>query len=1051
MALTKQPVQLNFAQGLDTKSDPNQLNIGNFLALQNITFDKPKRASKRNGFTNITALPDANQTTITTLNDNLVATGSQLYAFSEDTNQWLDQGLVQPVALTVLPLLRVSTSQTSPDIAVATDALVLLTYVDSGNAYYQISDSVTGQQIVKRTALPSGAVFPRTFNIGDYFLVTYITTSNELAAQVIEISKAAISTPITLNIGTVSGSTAGYAGVVLNNSLYLAWAASGSTIDVSYISNQGLSVAPVTTITGHTAALMSLSADVSNSYVFVSWAEARQSSTTAYVQAYSTITGLSAQGPVSTLATAVTLSSMTSSASQGVLTVFLDNYNVYPYTPSTPNYPSTVETDYISVVTYTYPGYVVSGPNIILRSVGLASKSFVQYVYRTLLDPYTIVTSNTLPASGTYTLVSATVYTLVTYGEPSEPTYFLIDSLGNIIMRLAYSNGGGYYPTQVLPNVAWLNDAWYVPYLYKDFLTTVNKGNNVNSTGTPIVSTAIYTQTGVNLAKFEINLSGQYSSEIAGALHLTGGQLWEYDAVKPVEHNFHVWPETIFASPSPTGGFITTGTYYYQFTYEWTDNQGNLHRSAPSIPVSVTTSGSASSVAIDVPTLRLTYKQPLLAPTNTLVTNPVRIVGYRWSVAQQIYYQFTSVTSPVLNDPTVDYVTIVDIALDSTIAGQAIIYTTGGVVEDIAAPASIHSALFKNRLFIIDAEDQNLLWFSKQVIEATPVEMSDLFTLYIAPTTGTQGSTGPCTALSAMDDKLIIFKKNAAYYLTGTGPDNTGANNDFSDPIFITSSVGCDNPASIVLMQNGIMFQSKEKGIWLLGRDLSTNYIGAPVEAYNGNVVQSAQSIPGTNQVRFILDNGVTLMYDYFVGQWGTHTNVLAESSTLYQGLHTYLNSVGQIYQETPGLYLDGSAPVLMSLTTAWIDLVGLQGYERFYYMYLLGTYYSPFYLNVQIAYDYNQGSVQNVTVTPDNYILPFGEDQLYGQSAPWGGQDGTLFQAKVHAKQQKCQAFQLTITESPNNSYGYVAGEGLNLSALTLVVGAKRGYNPVRSARSFG
>ena len=55
-------------------------------------------------------------------------------------------------------------------------------------------------------------------------------------------------------------------------------------------------------------------------------------------------------------------------------------------------------------------------------------------------------------------------------------------------------------------------------------------------------------------------------------------------------------------------------------------------------------------------------------------------------------------------------------------------------------------ALFDTRLWMVDAEDQNLLWFSKQVIEATPVEMSDLLTMYIAPTTSSEGNTGPITA-----------------------------------------------------------------------------------------------------------------------------------------------------------------------------------------------------------------------------------------------------------------------------------------------------------------
>ena len=614
-------------------------------------------------------------------------------------------------------------------------------------------------------------------------------------------------------------------------------------------------------------------------------------------------------------------------------------------------------------------------------------------------------------------------------------------------MRLAYSNGGGYMTSQVLPSVSLLDNTYYVPYLYADFLTTVNKGTN-NASGTP--SNAIYTQLGVNLATFSINTTGQYSSEIAGALHLTGGQLWMYDGIKPVEHGFQVWPENVQAVWSASGGSMAaipvsggsnTNAYFYQFTYEWTDGQGNLHRSAPSIPVAVTTTGSGNSgsVTLYVPTLRLTYKTG---------NNPVRIVGYRWSQGQQVYYEFTSVAAPVVNSTTTDFVTIVDTKSDAQILGNTLIYTTGGVVEDIAAPASIATALFKSRLFLVDAEDQNLLWYSKQVIEGVPVEMSDLFTLYVAPTSGAQGSTGSITALSAMDDKLIIFKKDAIYYLTGTGPDNTGASNDFTDPVFITASVGCNNPSSIVLMPNGLMFQS-DKGIWLLGRDLSTNYIGAPVEAYNSQAVESAQAIPATNQVRFLLANNITLMYDYFYNQWGTFNNIRAISATLYQGYHTYLNAYGQVFQETPGTYLDGSTPVLMSFTTSWLSLAGLRGYERFYYFLLLGTYYTPFNLNVTLAYDFGAPQ-QAVLIQPDNQTPAWGGDANWGSNQAWGG-PGNVLSARVFPAKQKCQSFQISISEIYNPSFNQPAGAGLTLSGLNLVVGMKKGYSPQKASQSFG
>lgn len=1008
--LQKQPIAINFAKGLDTKSDPFQLQLDSFLTLQNSVFTTAGRITKRNGFANVTTLPNAQQTTLTTLNDNLIATGSNLYALSEDTNTWLNQGVIQPVQLSTLPLLRVSTSQTSPDMALATSGLACLVYIDNGNAYYQISDSITGQQIVHRTALPSTAISPRVFLLGQYFIITFLdTVSAATHLQYIAIPTSLPASPGTVtDIGTnVSALTAGYDGYVANNALYLAWAGTSTTIKIAYLTST-LVVSSQTSIASHTSTLMSVTADTSSSTAVIWVSFWDSSSSNGYTAAYNQILA-SILAPTQIITT-TTIKELTSVATNGLITTFYENLNNYN---STGAYPNAVKTDFISKLTVTQAG-TVSSTTVILRSVGLASKPFIG--------------------------VNGTIYLIATYGETNQPTYFLIDSTGAIYMRLAYSNGGGYEANQVLPSISFLNDNYYVPYLITDFLATVNKGTQLPS-GTP--TSAIYTQTGINLAQFSINTSGQYSSEIAGALHLTGGQLWEYDGVTPVEHGFQVWPENMAFSDTTTGGNLSAQQYYYQFTYEWTDGAGNLHRSAPSIPLLVDLSGSGTStneVTLYVPTLRLTYKvQP----------NPVRIVGYRWSVAQQVYYQFTSITSPTVNNPAVDYVTITDTLADSSILGQTLLYTTGGVIEDIAAPASIASALFNNRLWLIDAEDRNLLWFSKQVIESTPVEMSDLLTIYVAPTTGAQGSTGPMTALSAMDDKLIIFKKDAAYYINGIGPDNTGANSSFSDPIFITATVGCSNPNSIVLMPNGIMFQS-DKGIWLLGRDLSTNYIGAPVEKYNSNTVKSAQAIPGTNQVRFILDNNITLMYDYYFNQWGTFTNLQAISATLWQSAHTYLNEFGQIYQETPGTYLDGSTPVLLSMVSAWINLAGLQGFERFYFANLLGTYYTPYKLSVGLAYDYNPSYTQIITVVPDNYAPSWGNEAVWGSGQAWGG-PGNVFTARLFPERQKCQSFQISIQELYDNSFSVPAGQGLTLSGLALIVGVKKGFRTQSAAKSFG
>jgi hypothetical protein len=1092
MPLQKQAVPINFVQGLDLKSDPYQVAPGKFLALSNSIFTAAGRLSKRYGYADITTLPNTSQTTLTTLNDNLIATGANLYAYIQDTDQWLNQGIIQPVQLAAQPLIRSSTSQSAPDIAISSNGLVCLVYVDNAVSYYQISDSTTGQQVVARTAILSTASVPRVYTLGVYFIITYIATiAGTPTLQMLAIplaTPASPKAPITIS-SNVASLTAGYDAYVAADQLFIAWGLGSAAVGFAYVTS-ALAVSATVTFGSTSAALVSVTVDTTQQAVWITYWDS--GTTTAKTTAYSYIQGLLVSP--TTVITTTAISEITSTATGGVCTIFYQATNNYTYTDSTN---SSIRSDFVSSVPVTRPVSVTTGTvgatTIIRRSVGLASKAF------------------TGPDGNTYMLaVYGNTTQTNSLDNSQQPSYFLMDSSGNILMRLAYSNGGGYLTTEVLPNICLYNGAYCVPYRVTDFLTTTNKGTNLPS-GTPV--NAIYTQTGINLAKIGLNISSQYSSEIAGSLHLTGGQLWQYDGLKPVEHGFHVWPENVVVKGDKTvGGLVVGKTYNYVFTYEWTDGAGNLHRSAPSIPTSITVStapasftgnrdnGSAvitsvssftglqvgqaisgtgipagtailslntgastltmtaaatsgtstattitpttiSSAVINVPTLRLTAK---VSP------NPVRIVGYRWSTDQPVYYQFTSVTSPTANSTSTDSVSFTDSATDASILGNAILYTTGGVVENIAAPASIASALWANRLFLIDAEDRNVLWYSKVVIENTPVEMSDLLTLYIAPTTGAQGSTGPMTALSAMDDKLIIFKRGAIYYINGSGPDNTGANSTFSDPVFITATVGCINPNSIVLMPNGIMFQS-DKGIWLLGRGLETQYIGAAVETYNDYTVLAASTIPGTNQVRFVLEGNVTLMYDYFYNQWSTHTNIQAISATLYQSSHTYLNSAGHVFQETANTYLDGSVPVLMSLTTSWINIAGLQGFERFYYGNLLGTYYTPFKLNVTLAYNYNPAQTQSIIITPDNYAPAYGEEALYGSGGAYGGSEGNVFTARFFPEKQKCQSFQVSIQEIYDSSLGASAGQGLSLSGLLLTTGVKRGSRTQSAAKSFG
>lgn len=1099
--IEKQSLPINFANGLDQKVDPWQVSPEKFLALENSVFTKQGRLTKRNGFGLLSSISDDTVSSLKTFQGNLTAIGNSFYAYNEDSGTFVNTGAFRPLSLSVVSLIKNNYSQTQCDSATAPNGAVCVVYTEnqSGTTAYKYSvlDGVTGQILISPAVISptSGVVSgsPRVFVLGNNFIIVFtatITGAGHLQYFPIGTSSFTVGASVNISSAYTPASTVAFDGVVTNSALYLAWNSSGSAgiLMTKLASNLVLS-GSTNVDSSHVATIVSVSSD--GTYIYACYYNSGSSTGYVVVVDQNINTVSSAHQWINS----ATLLSVTSAAISGTVTIFYETSAAY-------GYDSTIASNYVSKVSSTSAG-VVGSPSVLKRSVGLASKAFI---------------------------VDSTEYVLTAYSSPYQPTYFLLDSSGNIVSQLAYQNGGGYLATG-LPQVSVSDNVASISYLFKDFISSINTGTtNVNQTAN------IYSQTGINVVNFTIGGVNVFTSEIGQTLNATGGFLWSYDGNLAFENGFFLYPDSIKAvfnsssAVTPTGTFsnagttivvssatgiylgssvadstnptyITSGTvvtaisgttitiskptthvgsgdtmsfqgsvaakpdgststnaYFYQVTYEWSDNQGNQYRSAPSIPVGVTTSSTdPETITINIPTLRLSYK-----------TN-VKICVYRWSVAQQAYYQTTSIIYPTINTPATDYITFVDANSDSLILGNNLIYTTGGAIEDTSAPSASAVTLFDDRLWLINSENPNVLFYSKQVIQNTPVEMSDLFTVYVSPTQSAQGATGPITAIAPMDDKLIIFKKDAIYYVNGTGPDNTGANSQYSQPIFITATVGSDNQNSIVFIPNGLMFQS-DKGIWILTRALETQYIGNPVEDFTTDAtVNSAANIPATNQVRFTMSSGVTLMYDYFFQQWGTFVSAPAISGTIYQGLHTILSPYSQVQQETPGLYLDNARPVLIGFSTAWINLAGLQGYQRAFFFYLIGQYVTPHKLQIDIAYNYSPGSTQSTLITPTNFAGVYGgstpnpldgtdRSDPYGQDETYGGGKyldemalGSVEQWRVFLDQQKCQSFQIKLQEIYDSSFGISPGQGLTLSGINVIYGVKKGFRPISAANSIG
>lgn len=1016
MCAQKVNLSVDFSGDLDLKTDPFQVGPGNFAAFNNAVRTVGKRMTKRNGYQILASFSAPYATNLAVFNGTIVGLGSTFDIFAPEVGSigsLINRGNFQPVGLSVIPAIRNSATQTSCDVAVAPNGLSCVLCGDSqAGLIYQVIETATGTVIAPITQINSSATNGRVFILGGYFFMVYYTSGTNLVYAAIPYDTPAGS-PITGNISGANMHSNVWDGYSYNGLLYLSWNSTDNSSKSYRLAsvNSSFTVSSQTvTNTAQIPIFISLTVDETQSspVIWITEGNFDGSNTTLVTAAAfnSSLSNILSNTTIYTdpFSTSASLIGLTTIAANQLLTaIFGEVLN--------DGGPYTIFYNFAEA-TCTQTGTVTGGfTNRFTYNLLLAGKPFI--------NP-----------------VNSAIYFLAFFQSVYQPSYFVLDTTGNIVAKLAYSNGGTPDPKFYSGSNQTGNIAYY-GYLYVDQISSVNKSQAAPNSGA-----AIFTQAGANVVAFTFNDSNIVNAQIGGVLALSGGFLWMYDGEKPVELGFHIWPDVVlYASQGSVVGSMTSQQYYYQVTYEWTDGAGNIHRSAPSIPLGVNLTSGNTFIEIRVPVLGFTAK---LAP------NPVRIVVYRWSTGNPVYTQVSSLSNTsgtnqlIINTISGETINFIDYLSDSEIEGNNILYTNGGVVEDIGGPAPNLITLFDTRLWLLTAEDPNLWWYSKQVIEGTPIEMSDLLTYYVAPNTSSQASTGPTTAAAPMDDKLVMFKgnpayQNAIYYINGTGPDNTGSNSQYSQPIFITSAVGCNNQKSIVLTPNGLMFQSAQ-GIWLLGRDLSTSYIGAPVEAYNSYAVTSAISVPNATQVRFKLSNGTELIYDYFYEKWDTATPPAAISGVIYQGLDTFLDSSGNIWQENPGSYLDNTTPVNLSFTTPWYNLAGVQGYERAYWFTLLGQYLSPHSLTVQIYYDYSSTVGQTEIINP-NAINPNGTTA-----------SGSLEQFRFFFKQQKCQAVKFTVTEAFDSSFGGTAGAGLTISGINFVLGILKPYRPtIPAAQSTG
>lgn len=1040
MGPVKALVPIPFAGGIDSKTDPSQVQPGKLIDLQNGVFRQTGAVGRRWGYKALgqsvigQGTPISACKAVQPFNSELVLfDGQESYSYIAADDEWAAKGSVVSVIQSNQQIIAGNSQQLSPDFGTLGGIEVYAWEDSRGGIRYSIIDAARGTLVVADQPLYAGmkstARAPKIipFAAAGVIVVLFDDGYGDIAYV-----KFNPLNPALVNLG---------ADTLINIPSLISPASSPVYIDAA-LSSDGLSL--------HVAAIPTLSPST-ESFVY-------------YVAVGATFRPLAGWGgspiraifigassvvkPVAIVANGIAMYLLYTSDNGAGLgngtIVFFASYVVANGSPGITNYPIPIQTGLVNIQSVT--GAILNGSAGTLAifaetpgaNTGALAAPQYQRIWVTYVDLHSFIPTAPAILKRSVGLASkpfqyaGNVYLNVAYQSQQQSTYFTIDLNGNVIGKVFSGLCGGLIANSdyTLPECPAIS-----PGVFK--YANLIKGFPNTEAG------QVLSLLGVNATNLDFFDSNNFlSGTINGSLHTVGGVLQAYDGAAFVELGFHIYPENIVLATAGGGG-QSSGVYYYAVTYEWNDNNDRTDISTPSVAASITLT-AGQSVNITVPTLQLTKK------------SRVKIVIYRTQANGQILQRVTSAAVPFYNDPTQDTLTFNDVLSDASIAANGDMYTqplvlgTNPIVPNSAPPACSLIATYANRLFIGGLDDPYTLWYSQESIADSPMQFSSLLTLRSDP------DGGPVTALQRLDDKLIIFKENAIFYLSGQGPTATGDQNDFGVPIAIPSGeVGCASQNSVVVTPVGLLFQSLN-GIYLLDRGLNVSYKGAPVEKFNSLMITSATLVP--NQwVIFTTTTDIALVYDYYYDQWSTFTNHAASDSALYLGagnLFVFARPNGQVMMQTPTTFSDNGTQIPFSLTTALFNPSlaggGLQGFGRIYHAFLLGTYKGDHTLNVACAFDYDPTFVALAAI-PVNATLgmtAFGSQGPFGSDAVFGGaaQGASVYQFRVDIL-RKCQAMQIQITDeqpAPGN-------EGFALSAISLVIGVKSGGNKVPAIKQFG
>lgn len=1001
MALEKRVVSINFASGVDTKTEAKLTT--KLTTADNVVLRKNGTIEKRLGFVAdgswsvngnpVKAFPFRDgEVAITDWSTNTAITSNMNTNVARVASSWTAQDRFASAGIRTRTLFSDARSVSVSDVAIigwsatqAGSAAVVSSMTSA--AKYIVSDLGTEASFATDDATTSKAVI-RSLTAGSLTAIIFQTNS-----QTVVISHGTSSTIFSVtSIASIATSNPQLDAVAIGSKIYFACKENSTTgIIVGSYDPATTTVSTTTIAASGTADMISLATPVAGTdRVRLTWTVGGAVRIASFSLTLSTI---QASAQIQNFAITVPIQ-IAGCENTGATT--WDLFASFTSSATVPTAATPVTTGWIATYSNTSATVASNSPVTVMPGVVMAAKPFLAHG-----RPHVLLNWS---QSGSQSFI------LTKLGAANSP---YLQPVGRCLYGLAGPNNSATW--EWLPQIA-SSDT-------ESFWTVARRAVYFSSLGSQI--TVAY---GAELVRFNVSQTAILPfSQVNDVTMLGGGSMQLYDSGGVVEAGFYTPLAIVASSVTTSGGSVTVGTYSVVAVKEFTDLSGHTFRSQPSQPLTLTSSATTSAFTIQIidgPTARQSRQYS------------DRIAFYRTQGNGSIYYRDVTNYTISANRVTLGGpgVTVSLTVSDSTLSGSDIIYTQGGALPNWMPDGVVAMCQHKSRLWCNDSTDTGIVRYSKQFVSGEGAAFAQANVVKVP-------GLGIVTALGSMDSTLIVFRSRSIYGVAGDGPDDTGLNGAFSDGQLLFGDIGCIDQRSMCRFRDGIIFKSADKGFYLLTRDLQLQYIGQDVESYNSKTVVSSEvvgiaEIDGTaEECRFLCSDGTLLTYNYYNSQWTTATLSGCVDAVQTGGRYVVVNTSttatnARVFQQSTSTYTDdfmspGSVTYQMTVETGWIKTGDIQGFQRVYKVGVLGEAQGPGKFTVEVGYDYESAYAETHTATMSSLT-----------AANYTGGQTSAPQTDFTPARQKCQAIRFRIKDIPDPGGGAV----VKLTNLTMEVGLKSG-----------